>query len=936
MGNPRNQRFKMNQSSDIAIQHLDKQAKILPDLLGEVILEQEGQAVFDWVEQLRQGFIQQRTKPDEGALKALLETIESFDVDAMNRVIHAFSTFFHLANISEEYSNHQHREKIEDDGQTWKNSFGDTLAQFKKSGKTLDQILAMLGNLNYYPTFTAHPTEAKRPIVLEALQRIHSEYQGMGRSGVSKIERGEIRHRLKAMIQIFWKSEAVRPEKPTVYDEIGNSLYYFRESIFACLPEIYRDLESAIKRVYPEARGRHLEIPNIVHFGTWVGGDRDGNPFVTPEITRNALRLQKINALEEYARRIDELSKVFTHSADLIELSAELLASFEHDKIKFDKYLGNLHLNEPYQRKLQFIKMRLDATIEQTKACMNDGKSSYNNMVYLDEAEFHQDILLIKNSLINHNEANLTRGGLQDLLRLLECCGFYLSKMDIRQESTLHTQAIAEIATNSNHAIDYQALNEQERQDWLSDRLLEADLFEFDRRQITIQSAEIIDVFELMHEMRAQISKHCFGSYIISMTHTASHLLEVALLAKIAGLITADGKGALSSQIHIAPLFETVEDLEQARPILKSLFTNSAYQQILDFTEQTQEIMLGYSDSCKDGGILASSWNLYKAQKEIVAVTDEHNIHCLLFHGRGGTVSRGGGPTHESILSQPSGTVKGGIKFTEQGEVLSFKYNFKETARYELTVGITGLMKASDPDIDNQDQAEHIAMMEQLVTNGEFAFRQLTDDNPDTMQYFYETTPSNEIGLLNIGSRPSHRKNADYSKKSIRAIGWVFGWSQSRQNLPGWYGLGSALDSALENGGAQTLCEMQSDWRYFQNLISNTQMVILKADQKVAKQYAQLCTNADIAKNTYQQLNKEFELTIDTIKTITGQQEMMTDYPKIGQSIRWRNAYLDPLNYIQVLLLARLSQAEDRMQSPWLKPALNSINGIATGLRNTG
>ena len=346
--------------------------------------------------------------------------------------------------------------------------------------------------------------------------------------------------------------------------------------------------------------------------------------------------------------------------------------------------------------------------------------------------------------------------------------------------------------------------------------------------------------------------------------------------------------------------------------------------------------MLGYSDSCKDGGILASSWNLYKAQKEIVAVTDEHNIHCLLFHGRGGTVSRGGGPTHESILSQPSGTVKGGIKFTEQGEVLSFKYNFKETARYELTVGITGLMKASDPDIDNQDQTEHIAMMEQLVTEGESAFRQLTDDNPDTMQYFYETTPSNEIGLLNIGSRPSHRKNADYSKKSIRAIGWVFGWSQSRQNLPGWYGLGSALDSALENGGAQTLHEMQSDWRYFQNLISNSQMVILKADQKVAKQYAQLCTDIDIAKNTYHQLNKEFELTIDTIKTITGQQEMMTDYPKSGQSIRWRNAYLDPLNYIQVLLLARLSQAEDRMQSPWLKPALNSINGIATGLRNTG
>ncbi|NND00779.1 MAG: phosphoenolpyruvate carboxylase, partial [Gammaproteobacteria bacterium] len=638
----------------------------------------------------------------------------------------------------------------------------------------------------------------------------------------------------------------------------------------------------------------------------------------------------------EYARRVDDLSKIFTHSTDQIVLSRGMLDSFEKDRVLYEEHLGDWHTNEPYRRKFRLTKLRLDATIKQTRTRRNEGKCNYEPLVYENEKEFRHDLLLVKESLSNHNEANLSRGGLQDLLRLLDTCGFYLSKMDIRQESSLHSQAVAEVAAHSDKPIDYIAMNEAQRLAWLSERLQDPRPIDFERRQITIQSAEIIDVFELMKEMRREISEHCFGSYIISMTHEASHLLEVALLAKLAGLVTTDQQGKIHSRIHIAPLFETVKDLERAEQILERLFSNPAYRQILEFTDNTQEIMLGYSDSCKDGGILASSWNLYKAQQKIVSITDQHQVHCLLFHGRGGTIGRGGGPTHDAILSQPKGTVKGGIKFTEQGEVLSFKYNFRETARFELTVGITGLMEASDPGYQSLDQPEHVAMMEQLVENGERAFRELTDDNPATMQYFYETTPSNEIGLLNIGSRPSHRKQADYSKKSIRAIGWVFGWSQSRQNIPGWYGLGAALDQAIQAGGLDTLRAMHNDWRYFQNLISNSEMVILKTDQKVASHYAELCSDKQIAENTYGQLNSEYELAIKSIQAITGNAEMMADFPQIGESVRWRSAYLDPLNYIQVLMLKRLADAPDRMQSPWLKPALNSINGIATGLRNTG
>ncbi len=926
-----------------AIISLSDEAKILPDLLGEVILEQEGQAVFDAVELLRQGFIQQRrasTNEDDSHqpenLDKLTAAIEGLDVDTLDRVIHAFSTFFHLANIAEEHTNQQQRAESENDSQSWPNSFLDTLTQFKEAGKSLEEVLELIAELNYYPTFTAHPTEAKRPVVLEALQRIHREYQALLGGRIGDVEKTEYMHRLKAMIQIFWKTEAVRPSKPTVYDEIENSLYYFRETLFAVLPEIYRDLESAIKQVYPQARGDSLNLPKIAQFGTWVGGDRDGNPFVTPQITRNALRLQQLEVLREYSRRVDHLSQIFTHSADQVDLSPEFVAAEQADEKRLIKYLGDKHISEPYQRRLSFVKLRLDKTIYQVEARMGDGKQFFDPLAYNSEEEFQADIMLVRDSLRHHNEGNITRGSLKQLLRLLDTCGFYLSKLDIRQESTLHSQAVQEIAATLDSPVDYGALSEQQRQQWLSEQIKSSTPLNYDRRQITIQSADIIEVFELMQEMRKEISLDCFGSYIISMTHEASHILEVALLAKMAGLIEVNQQGELDCRIHIAPLFETVKDLEHAEPTLRSLFDNPVYRQCLRFTNNTQEVMLGYSDSCKDGGILASSWNLYKAQQNIVSVCDEKSIRCLLFHGRGGTIGRGGGPTHESILSQPQGTVKGGIKFTEQGEVLSFKYNFRDTARYELTVGITGLMKASDPVNANTDQAPHIEMMERLVRDGEQAFRALTDDNVATMQYFYETTPSSEIGLLNIGSRPSHRKKADYSKKSIRAIGWVFGWSQSRQNIPGWYGLGTALQQAIDDGGLETLQAMQSQWRYFRTLLSNSQMVILKTDQCIAKAYSTLCSDEAIAEQTYTAMRSEYERAISQIQQITGETEMMTDFPAIGQSVRWRNAYLDPLNYIQVMLLERLSKADNRMESPWLKPSLNSINGIATGLRNTG
>lgn len=899
-------------------------------------MEQEGKAILDAVELLRIGFIQQRSQPDQQNMENLIGQIEGMDSESLDRVIHAFTTFFHLANINEEHANNVSRNRIEQGGKVWQNSFLETLQAFKRDGKSLDEVLQLLSALNYNPTFTAHPTEAKRPVVLAALQRIYKEYDAYIEASQSKSELSEIRHRLKAMIQIFWKTEVMRIEKPTVYDEIENSLYFFRESIFAALPEFYRGLESAIKQCYPESKGLNLALPTIVRFSTWVGGDRDGNPFVTADITRDALRMQQIEVLKEYVRRVEQLIEVLTHSADQLALPSALLDTLQADKTTADALLGKQYINEPYRRILSICKTRLTRTLELAESRLQHQPLKLGEFAYRDEQEFRNDLLLVHDALIDNNEENLTRGSLADLFRVLDCCGFFLSKMDIRQESTVHSQAVHEIAVNSSQAVDYEALDEEQRQQWLTMQLLNEETLEFDNRQLTLQSSEVLEVMRLMEEMRDEISQQCFGSYIISMTHNASHLLEVALLAKLSGLITFNASGELESSIHISPLFETVKDLEQAETTLEQLLNNSAYRQLLTFTENSQEIMLGYSDSCKDGGIISSSWNLYKAQQRIVATTNRHDISCVLFHGRGGTIGRGGGPTHESILGQPSGTVQGGIKFTEQGEVLSFKYNFKDTAVYELTVGVTALMKASDPGYHNVDEPQYVEIMDQLVATGESVFRELTDDNRATMQYFYETTPSHEIGMLNIGSRPSHRKKADYSKKSIRAIGWVFGWSQSRQNIPGWFGVGSALQESIESGNLDVLRDMLKSWRYFQNLVSNSQMVMLKTDQRVAKAYASLCSDDSIANSTYLSMCSEYQRALDTVKNITEQNALMADFPDIAQSVIWRNAYLDPLNYIQIVLLGRLDKAEDRLSSEWLKPALHSINGIATGLRNTG
>jgi phosphoenolpyruvate carboxylase len=604
-----------------------------------------------------------------------------------------------------------------------------------------------------------------------------------------------------------------------------------------------------------------------------------------------------------------------------------------------EHYLARYN-EEPYRCKLYLMGMRLRDNLSLLEIRLNGNGGDEPVNGYQHERQFLDDLYLIRDSLLSHDDAIVANGEFKDLIRLVETFGFYLTKLDVRQESSVHTETVAEILKQLDGA-DYASLDESTRLKMLA-RFIAMDRPALNKNLLSETAAETVELFETMAAMRAEISPKAFGSYVISMTHTASHVMEVMFLGWLAGLAGKNDDNGWFCHISISPLFETVEDLEHIEPVMQQLLDNPTYAALLAASGNVQEIMLGYSDSCKDGGILASAWNLYQAQKQLTELTSSRNIGCRLFHGRGGTIGRGGGPTHESIVAQPNGTVKGEIKFTEQGEVLSYKYSNTETAVYELTMGITGLLKASRNLVvpAEPDHKEHLAIMAKLAEYGERHYRALTDENQGFLDYFYEATPVMEIALMNIGSRPSHRKKTDRSKHSVRAIAWVFAWAQSRHTMPAWYGIGTALNKWLHDSPERlkTLQEMYRDWPFFRMLLSNTQMSLFKADMRIAESYASLCENQDQAREIFQTIADEYERTVANVLKTAQLPSLMAETPQLALSLSRREPYLDPLNGIQPVLLKRYrdTSLSDEEREKWLGPLLRSINAIAAGMRNTG
>lgn len=920
--------------------------KLLGQLLGEVINTQAGSDVLRTVERLRKGFLQLRKDPTPERLERLKNLIGKLSPDALRPVIRAFSIYFQLVNTAEESFQHRQRRRIAAQGGVlWKGSFDACLRDLRKQGVAPDELQDLFEEIRYMPVFTAHPTESKRRAILLQMRRIFESNEALD-APPTAIDYEEIHTRaLRTHIQTLWKTNEVRPSRPDAHHEIRMGMYHFKEALFDAIPVVYRRLEGAIHRAYqdhPEYQG--VDVPAMLRFGSWIGGDRDGNPNVTFETTRDAILTQHITILRAYIDRVDKLVGILTQSSDFCTLSPAFQASLDADdayRQRYDEECPARFPTEPYRRKLYIMGLRLRHSVRRALALREGAEWHNNESGYQREDDFLRDLSLIRDSLSSHGDGDSANADVLDLIRLTRTCGFYLARLDIRQESTVHTAAVADVLARLGVADDYASLDEAQRMQLLGKLLQEPPVLE-DRAALAEMTQEVLRVFDVVADMQNLISPRVVGRYVISMAHQASDVMHVMLLASLCGLAGKQGDDFVC-KIGVSPLFETIDDLAHIEPVVSELFEDPVYQQLLgQHNTGIQEVMLGYSDSAKDGGMVASAWLLYQAQQRVIALGKARGVRIRLFHGRGGTIGRGGGPTHDAILSQPAGTLLGQIKFTEQGEVLWYKYSNRETAIYELTMGLTGTIGASTGlvrDVMPDDESFH-DHMRSLADHGETAYRDLTEQTEGFLDYFYEATPVSEIGLMNIGSRPSHRAKGDRSKSSVRAIAWVFGWAQARQTLPAWYGLGRALEAccADDEKRVAALREMFRKWPFFNALLSNTQMALVKSQMDIAREYAALCTDPAVRAEVFGKIEEEYWRTVKWIKRIAEIDELLEQTPLLKTSLSRRDPYLDPLNYIQLELLSRYRNADDNdnQRDASLDPLLRSINAIAGGMRNTG
>ncbi len=914
--------------------------RLLGSFLGEAISRQSGQQTLDTIETLRQGFIQERREHNDGQKQQLIELIASLDNQTLKNVIRAFSIYFFLANLTEEnYLREQRRVMRAESNQSWEGSFRRTLSECRERQIEPEQIKELIDQLKFIPVFTAHPTEARRRTTMNILQTLyeHTDAMGVYPEGSRAFE--QAKQKTAETIDLLWSSDEVRTRKPLVYDEINNGLHYFDASLFTAIPKVYRNIKDAIVEIYPELSD--YALPAFVNFGSWIGGDRDGNPFVTHETTEMAVLMHANTVLRHYQVLIRKLRRELIHSDSIVTIAPEIYERIK-DYSELDQqvfcYNPDDYNHEPYRRLLSLILAKINATNQYIQSQGTDENAAKD--AYLSPAALLDDLRLIRKSVNTHDSAH-AEGLLLDTIRLVKTCGFHLAALDIRQDSGYHGEVIADIFANASNLPDYKALSEAERQEWLTRLLQKPGTPLIYTDNLSEQTREQLALMQSVAKLRKLVGDDTFGSYVISMTNNASQLLEVLLLMRFAGLSGINDDGHLFAALPVAPLFETIEDLKNIDKIMPTVLDNPLYRELLEHSGNIQEIMLGYSDSSKDGGIITSAWQLYSAQQTITRIANQYGINTRLFHGRGGSVSRGGGSTHQAIAAQPAGTLNGQIKFTEQGEVLYAKYANPDTAVFELTMGITGALKASSSRFVAQPAQldSYEALFADLADAGEQQYRALTDNTDGFYQFYSEATPVQEISLLNIGSRPAHRKKGLPSKSTIRAIPWVFGWSLARFTLPAWYGVGTALESVKQNEGLMK--EMNKNWPFFSAFISNIEMAFTKSEMNIAHAYSHLCKDERLRTQVMQTVEHEHALTHSGLNSLLEQTSLLSTQQELAASLQWRNAYLDPINYIQIELLKRMRQPDNNNAKSTDKlavedPLIRSINALAAGLRNTG
>ena len=927
---------------------LRARVKLLGAILGQVIREHSGEEVYQAIEYLRLGFkeLAENGPTDVGKLSKLQDFIGSLPNRKLMPLIRAYSLYFNLANVAEAMESVDTARRRRRAG--GKPSLLHTLRYLKeKKGFSASELQSVLNRVCYRPVFTAHPTESKRKTTNHLLVSLYDalrDYEDAQGKVTFKEDADRAMDRIRCLINILWKTDEIRLSKLTVETEVINGLYYYEMSIFQAVPRVFRDMRKQIAEVFP---GKKVSVGPILQFGSWIGGDRDGNPYVTPEITLKTLGLQQNLVIEHYLKTLRNLKDTLTHSQHLDDscsppfpwkLLDEEIASFIFDQKSADCS------KEMFRRKLNIMEYRLQKRL----AASRNKRRSFQRQRYgySSAKEFLDDLLLIDAHLREMKEENLAEYYVVPVIDSVTTFGFHLAKLDVREESSCHTELMAEIARQWG-VDDYLARDEKGRLAFINAHLGRQRMFKFEHHKLRGEVQKTFKVFTIMKEAYDIFGSECLGAYIISMTHAVSDILAVAFIGRLAGLWGYRKGGGAFSYMYIAPLFETVKDLSGVREILEGLFDNKVYRDLLVQNSNIQEIMLGYSDSCKDGGILASLWGLYQAQKIITSLSVKHNVKCRLFHGRGGTIGRGGGPTFHALVSQPPGTVSGEIKITEQGEVLSSKYSVPHSAENELLGALSGLVlvschlaKASSFEfiVHAKDKRSYLQVMDKLAACGEKKYRDLMYRTEGLMEYFYEATPVTSIREMNIGSRPSHRKQSDRSLQSIRAIPWVFGWSLSRHALPAWYGIGTALKLFCEEkkDNLAKLRRIYRNWLFFNNFIENVQMALAKADMATAFEYAKLCSNQSQASKIFATIRKEYQLTVEYVVKVSS--SLLYKQPALVLSLQRRSFYLQVLHHLQLRLLRQYRSGEMREEEreACLQNILRTVSAIANGMRNTG
>ncbi len=979
--------------------------RLLGRLLGDVIREQEGEAAFDLIEQIRQLSVAFRRDADASADRALKKLLRGLSGDLAVSVIRAFTYFSHLANLAEDRHHIRRREVHERAGDTQEGSVDVALSRIRWAGIAPKAVADMLAGSFVSPVLTAHPTEVQRKSILDAERDIaqlltvrdsireRSLNATAQKDALSPKELLANERQIAARVMQLWQTRLLRFTKLTVADEIENALSYYESTFLREIPKLYAELEAHLGQ-YP--------VHSFLRMGQWIGGDRDGNPFVTAETLEYALRRQAEVALRHYLTEVHFLGAELSISAMLVDCSPEMkaLAASSPD--------SNAHRqDEPYRRALTGVYSRLAATLKELTGGDAARHAVAPQNAYKKAEDFAADLRVLEQSLLTHHGAALAGARLHPLIRAVEVFGFHLATLDLRQSSDKHEAVVADLLAVAGLEPAYASLDEAAKRQLLLKMLNDARPLRVRQGQYAGLTQSELAIFEAARQAVDSFGKDSIRHYIISHTETVSDLLEVLVLQKEVGLMrgTLDERvaatpGALPARndLIVVPLFETIEDLRNAAGIMREFYALPGIAAMVARSGAEQDIMLGYSDSNKDGGIFTSNWELYRAEIALVALFDKFAqdrqffdgppleksalragsaahaatrvgaIKLRMFHGRGGTVGRGGGPSYQAILAQPPGTVRGQIRLTEQGEVIGSKYANPEIGRRNLETLVAATLEATLLQATKPASKDFLQAAEALSQASMKAYRALVYDTPGFTEYFFDSTPIREIAQLNIGSRPASRyaaptlvashpalppegavsarsgpapKQARPKIEDLRAIPWGFSWGQCRLTLPGWYGFGSAVQQFLNENGPKSLPEkrrmlqkMQREWPFFKTLLSNMDMVMAKSDLALASLYSELVTDTRLRKKIFTAIEAEWHRTADALAMITGDKQRLAHNTALQRSIRHRFAYIDPLHHLQVELVRRYraGQADERVQ----RGIHISINGIAAGLRNTG